>query len=61
MHARQGMLSPQIVSPQPVMDSLIQSMLSFPKDNIPPFPLSKDSMNLLYKVCGVHVYINKED
>jgi hypothetical protein len=59
MHARQGILSPQIVSPQPVMDSLIQSMPHFPKDNIPPFPLSKDSFNLLYKICNIHVYRNE--
>jgi hypothetical protein len=41
------------------MDSLIQSMPSFPKDTILPFPLSKDSMYLLYKICDVHVYLNE--
>jgi hypothetical protein len=60
MHATQGILSPQIASPTPIMDSLIQSMPPFPKDVIPPFPLSKDSINLSYKVCGIHVYINEE-
>jgi hypothetical protein len=34
-------------------------MPSFPKDVIPPFPLSKDSSNILYKICGIHVYINE--
>jgi hypothetical protein len=59
MHARQGILSPQIASPTLIMDSLIRSMPSFPKDVIPPFPLSKDSINLVYKICGIHVYINE--
>ncbi|XP_023723395.1 uncharacterized protein LOC111873154 [Cryptotermes secundus] len=59
MQARQGILSPQIVSPQLVMDSVIQSMSSFPKDTIPPFPFIKDSINLLYKVCDIHVYMNE--
>jgi hypothetical protein len=57
--ARKGIVSPQIVSPKLIMDTLIQSMPSFPKDTIPPFPLSKDSSNLLYKVCDVHVYIDE--
>jgi hypothetical protein len=34
-------------------------MPHFPKDTIPPFPLSKDSINLLYKICNIHVYINE--
>jgi hypothetical protein len=57
--ARRGILHPQIVSPKLIMDALIQSMPSFPKDTIPPFPLSKNSMNLIYKVCSMHVYINE--
>jgi hypothetical protein len=59
MHARQGILSPQIVSPKVIMDSLIQSLPFFPKDTIPPFPLSKDSIHDMYKICGIHVYINE--
>jgi hypothetical protein len=55
--ARKGILPPQLVSPKLVMDALIKSMPSFPKDTLPPFPLSKDSTHLLYKVCDVHVYI----
>jgi hypothetical protein len=57
--ARKGTVSPQIVSPKSIMDTLIQSMPSFPKGTLPPFPLSKDSINLLYKVCDIHVYIDE--
>jgi hypothetical protein len=39
MYAKQGVLSPHIVSPQTILDSLIQSIPSFPKDTAPPFPL----------------------
>jgi hypothetical protein len=59
MNARIGIVPPQIASPKLIMDMLIQSMPSFPKDAIPPFPLSKDSINLLYKVCNIHVYIDE--
>jgi hypothetical protein len=58
--ARKGILSPQIVSPKIIMDTLIQSMPSFPKDTLPTFPLSKDSINSLYKVCDIHVYIDED-
>jgi hypothetical protein len=30
-HDRQGIFSPQIASPTPIMDSLVQSMPSFPE------------------------------
>jgi hypothetical protein len=57
--ARKGIVSPQIVSPKLIMDTLIQSLPSFPKDTLPPFPLSKESINLFYKVSDVQVYINE--
>jgi hypothetical protein len=58
VNAQKGILQPQIVSPKLIMDALIQSMPSFPKDTTSPFPLSKNSINLIYKVCNVHVYID---
>jgi hypothetical protein len=58
VNARKGILPPQIVSPKLIMDTLMQSMSSFPKDTLPPFPLSRESINLLYKVCDIHVYID---
>jgi hypothetical protein len=57
-NARKGILEPRIISPKLIMDALIQSMPSFPKDTAPPFALSKDSLNLIYRVCAIHVYIN---
>jgi hypothetical protein len=34
-------------------------MPSFPKDTTSPFSLSKNSIDLIYRVCEVHVYIEK--
>jgi hypothetical protein len=59
VNARKGILPPQFVSPKLIMDTLIQSMPSFPKDTLAPFPLSRDSINLLYKVCDIHVCIDE--
>jgi hypothetical protein len=39
------------------MDALIQS--KFPKDSTSPFSLNKNSLNLIYKVYDIHVYIDK--
>jgi hypothetical protein len=33
--------------------------MPFPKDTTSPFPLSKNSLNLIYKVCNIYVYINE--
>jgi hypothetical protein len=41
------------------MKALIQSIPSFPKDTTAPFPLSKNSINLVYKICDIHVYIDE--
>jgi hypothetical protein len=59
LNARSGILQPQIVSPNQIMSALIQSISSFPKDTTTPFPLSRSSINLMYKICDVHVYINE--
>jgi hypothetical protein len=55
--ARKGILQPQVIPPSLLMDALTQSIPYFPKDTVAPFPLSKNSANLLYRVCDVHVYI----
>lgn len=59
VNARKGILQPQIVSPKVIMDALTQSIPSFPKDTTSPFPLSKSSLNLIYKTCDIHVYIDE--
>jgi hypothetical protein len=58
-NARKGILQPQIVSPNLIMNAFIQSISSFPKDTTTPFPLSKSSINLMYKLCDTHVYIDE--
>lgn len=58
--AQQGILHPQIISPQRVINALRHDSSYFPPETFPPFPLSKDSAYLLYKVCGVHVYLYDE-
>jgi hypothetical protein len=57
IHAQKGVIQPQIVSPGALMESLIKNVHLFPKDTIPPFPLSKDSTHLLLKLCDLQVYI----
>lgn len=58
VNARKGILQPQVVPPSLLIEALIKSSPSFPKETITPFPLSKDSTNILYKLCDVHVYIS---
>jgi hypothetical protein len=58
-NARKGIFEPRVVAPKLIMDALIKSMPSFPKDTISPFSLSKNSINLVYRICDVHVYLEK--
>jgi hypothetical protein len=58
VNAREGILQPQVVPPNLLIDALIHSVPSFPQDTIAPFPLSKDSTNLIYRIYDVHVYIS---
>jgi hypothetical protein len=44
-NARKGVLQPQVVSPKLIMDA--------------PFPLSKNPLNLDYKVYDINVYLDK--
>jgi hypothetical protein len=57
VHAQTGVIQPQIVPPQLLLNSLQESQLFFPRDTIPPFPLNKDSTGVVYKVCETKVYI----
>jgi hypothetical protein len=58
INARKGILQPQEVPPNLLMDALTRSIPSFPKETTALFPLSKDSINLLYKICDIHVYLS---
>jgi hypothetical protein len=57
LNARKGILQPQVVAPHHLMEVLTRSIPSFPKDTTTPFPLSEDSMNLLHRICDLHVYL----
>jgi hypothetical protein len=59
INARKGILEQQIVSPKLIMDALTQSMPTFPKDTATFFSLSKGCLNLIYNVCDIYVYIEK--
>ena len=48
INAQKGVLQPQVISPVTLMDVLIKSISAFPKDTTLPFPLSKDSVHLLF-------------
>jgi hypothetical protein len=57
VHAQKGMLQPQVISPTTLMESLMRSAQAFPKDTTLPFPLSKDSTHVLFRLCDLQVYI----
>jgi hypothetical protein len=57
VHAQKGVLKPQFIPPATVMESLMRSAPAFPKDTTLPFPLSKDSIHLLFRLCELQVYI----
>jgi hypothetical protein len=59
VNARKEILQPQIISPKFIMDALIQIMPSFLKDMTSPIPLNKNAINLIYKVCDIHIYIDE--
>jgi hypothetical protein len=58
-NARKGILKPQIISPKPIMNALIKIIPSFRKDTISPIRLSKNSINLICKVCDINVFIGE--
>jgi len=57
VHAQTGSIQPQIVAPHLLLESLQEGQSFFPRDTIPPFPLTKDSTSFFYKVCETKVYI----
>jgi hypothetical protein len=57
MNAQKGVIQPQIVSPTTLMEVLIKSVSAFPKDTTLPFPLSKDSVHFIFRVCELQVYV----
>jgi hypothetical protein len=56
INAQKGILQPQIVAPSLILETLKKSISGFPKETMAPFTISKDSANLLYKICDVNVY-----
>jgi hypothetical protein len=60
LNVQRGMIQPQIVSLNLLIETLRKSILSFPKDTMAPFLLSKDSStSVISKICDVHVYISQ--
>jgi hypothetical protein len=57
VNAQKGVLQPQIISPINLMEALIKSVSSFPKDTTLPFPVSKDSAHFILRLCDLQVYI----
>jgi hypothetical protein len=59
LHAQSRSIQPQIVPPKLLLESLMDSQSSFPRDIILPFPWSKDTSCIIYKVCKTQMYIPK--
>ena len=57
INAQKGVLQPQVISPVTSMETVIKSVPAFPKDTALPAPLSKDSAQLLLRLCESQVYI----
>jgi hypothetical protein len=60
LHPQSGSIQPQIVPPKLLLKSLKESQSFFPRDTILPFPLSKDTIKLIYKVCEMQVYLQND-
>jgi hypothetical protein len=56
-NAQKGLLQPQVISPVTLMEALIKSVSAIPKYTTLPFPLCKDSVHLLLRLCDLQVYI----
>jgi hypothetical protein len=57
LNAQKGILQPQIMSPNVIIENLQKSTSRFPKDTMAPFTLSKDSSHLILKLYDVHIYL----
>ena len=58
--AKRGILCPQIISPQSIIEVLVRDSPYFPPDTSPPITLSKDSAHLLYRIGEVFTYIHND-
>ena len=58
--AQKGTLPPCVAPSTLLLNALWNSSPSFPPDTTLPFPLGKDYVHALYKLCNVHVYIYTE-
>jgi hypothetical protein len=59
LNAQKGILQPQIVPANLLMETLRKSASVFPKDTMAPFAFSKDSFSWISKVCDIHIYIKE--
>jgi len=57
---QKGFLTPRVISPILLMDTLKSSSPSFPADTTLPLPLGKDYLHSLYQLSDVRVYTYKE-
>jgi hypothetical protein len=57
--AQKGVLQHQVITPGLLLSALTRSSPSFPPDTMPPIPLSKDSIHMLYHICDVRAFIRK--
>jgi hypothetical protein len=55
LNAQKGILQLQIVSPRVLIETLQKSAPMFPKDTMAPFTLSKDSSNILLRICDIYI------
>jgi len=58
--AQKGSLPPRVVSPALLMDTIRNSVPSFPTDTTLPFPLGKDYLFLMYQLSNVRVFAYRE-
>jgi len=59
LHAQSRSIQPQTVPPKLLLESLMDTQSSFPRDIILPFPWSKETSSIVCKVCKMQVYIPK--
>jgi len=60
LHVQAGNLQPQIVLPKLLLEALRGSRSFSPRDTILPFSLSKDSTDLICKVCEIQIYLQND-
>jgi hypothetical protein len=58
--AQKEILPPRVATPTLLLDALRNSSPSFPPDTTLPFPLGKDYIHALYRLCNVNAYIYRQ-